>query len=265
MVFRGAGFQLSDNNFRSSEPKIEEPPIFDLRTRRIGRRSGRRSSGKRGSGIFSLEERITSIPHFLGRDTKHTSFPFIGRRNPLVVLCPPFRSPAPKSNYETWTSRSIFHLEDRSEDQDRPPRVPAIFDPIFGSEDRKLGGGVLRSSDQQKEEAKFFDFRIRRSKIGSSSIFGPEDRRTVLFDEPSRFFEETLFASSKNHLASSKNPSSSKRSLLQRNPVYMQDEKRSASLDLASISNSISRCKLFHAKYVRKYGVHYPCKKHISN
>ena len=56
-------------NFRSSKLKIEEPPIFDLRPRRMGRRSDER---KRGGGTSSSEERRTPPSStFSARRTKN--------------------------------------------------------------------------------------------------------------------------------------------------------------------------------------------------
>ena len=50
----------------------------------------------------------------------------------------------------------------------------AIFEPIFGSEDRRWGG--------------FFDLRGRRKKMGCFSIFGAEDRVRIE-DRGGRFYD----------------------------------------------------------------------------
>ena len=126
---------IFDVRFRRSK----NPPIFDCRPRRIHRSNiGRKNGGffedggvLRIWGFFDLRVRRTKNPPssiFSSRRPKNPSHlppsrseertknpPGISSSDPLL-----WQPPAPLSYPEIWIFRPIFHLEDRSEDRDRP-------------------------------------------------------------------------------------------------------------------------------------------------
>ena len=128
-------------HLRSSAPENEEP-IYDLRARRMDRKSdGRRGGGGAtsskmgrdlrrwgGSSIFRVR-RTKNPPSSIfgsGRTKKRPMFHLLGQQDEkprhLLLPAPHFdqRPPAPLSYPGIWMFSPVFHFEDRSEDRDRP-------------------------------------------------------------------------------------------------------------------------------------------------
>ena len=185
---KGCSSKKGRKVLRSSGPKIEKHPFFDLRTRSSknlpssifdlrGRRSkkpvpssifgpgDRRSDGRRGGvGLHPPKNEEPASSTFSARRTKipPSSIFSVGRMDEKpsgTFSSDPHPSPprpsAPLSYPEVRIFKPIFHVEDRSEDRDRPStrssilniEEPLIFD--------------LRSQERvedRTEDGRGFDF-----------------------------------------------------------------------------------------------------------
>ena len=141
--------ELLLSSFFGAEERISSC-IFDLRSRRSKNLFSLQSSifGAKIEQILHLRSSLSMNESKIGRKKEGESSFFVKRRilpsstsrheerrtpfvyffdqeltkNPLVLLLPTacFRAPAPFSYSEVWIFRSMFHLEDRSEDRNRP-------------------------------------------------------------------------------------------------------------------------------------------------
>ena len=206
-------------HLRSSEPKIEEPPIFDLRRRR----TGRRSDGRRGRRCnFFEKERGSSrikadvLPFGFEKQSSEEHEALEGRKNKYQIYFSSILLPERIEDGETLRS-SGRESERRGSSSFFEPSRSKNFPPIFEEDPASSLSSFVRSSTYssgskiEDGDSSIFGIRavVQRWEQFSSKINEFLVNRK-LFEDGGAFFEEGNYLKNMSSLLrrtpSSKNP-----------------------------------------------------------